>query len=334
MMNRRSKLQLLILLAGITFSGCDRYKYDEGWFPGTPLNLELVNSEYDDYNSALPPDFEGIIPLLFSSNRNSQGGNYDIVKEFIFYQFDRNDGKLSISKYGYPDLMFEPLVNVPGIINTSGNEFGPYIAEFYPEYYDKWNGQYLIMYASDAGGNLDIKFINNFSTDSINLFEEPFDISFLNSSADDVYPCLTDDFNQIYFCSDREGNFDIYRADIDGTDIIEALSDTSAKLINKVTALNSEGNDKCPYIKGKTMVFTSDRPAGFGGFDLYYSIMDQDGNWSSPVNFGEKINSAYDDYRPIIMKDIHFKNDLMIFSSNRPGGRGGFDLYYVGVTKR
>ena len=327
-----------MLLAGITFSGCDRYKYDEGWFPETPLNLELVNSEYDDYNSALPPDFEGIIPLLFSSNRNSLGGNYDIVEEFIFYQFDRHNGKLSISQFnsGYPDLMyyFEPLIIVPGIINTAGNEFGPYIAEFYPEYYDKWNGQYLVMYASNAGGNLDIKFINNFNTDSMNIFEGPFDISFLNSSADDAYPCLTDDFNQVYFCSDRDGNFDLYYADIEGNDIIKSLSDTSYVPVKEVWGLNSEANDKCPYIKGKTMVFASDFSTGYGGFDLYWSTMGENGLWSLPTNFGGKINTEYDEYRPVIIKDHYFKNDLMIFSSNRPGGKGGFDLYYVGVTKR
>jgi hypothetical protein len=29
-----------------------------------------------------------------------------------------------------------------------------------------------------------------------------------------------------------------------------------------------------------------------------------------------------------------FINDLMIFSSNRPGGKGGFDLYYAGIPRR
>jgi len=33
------------------------------------------------------------------------------------------------------------------------------------------------------------------------------------------------------------------------------------------------------------MVFASDRAGGFGGFDLYYSRL-QNGKWSAPVNFG------------------------------------------------
>jgi hypothetical protein len=79
------------------------------------------------------------------------------------------------------------------------------------------------------------------------------------------------------------------------------------------------------------MVFASNRPGGSGVFDLYYSIL-RDGEWSSPVNLGEPINSASDEYRPILGGHIDFNNRYMMFSSNRPGGKGGFDLYYTGVT--
>ncbi len=79
--------------------------------------------------------------------------------------------------------------------------------------------------------------------------------------------------------------------------------------------------------------FTSDRPGGFGGFDLYYSVY-KDGKWSVPVNLGSKINSAYDEYRPIIKYVDGFSSSFLVFSSNRPGGKGGFDLYYAGVDAR
>jgi hypothetical protein len=59
-----------------------------------------------------------------------------------------------------------------------------------------------------------------------------------------------------------------------------------------------------------------------------------DGKWTKPVNFGPSINTSYDEYRPVIKTVTGFTNDFLIFSSNRPGGKGGFDLYYVGVTKR
>ncbi|WP_075350432.1 PD40 domain-containing protein [Algoriphagus marinus] len=78
--------------------------------------------------------------------------------------------------------------------------------------------------------------------------------------------------------------------------------------------------------------FASDRPGGLGGFDLYYSFKTASG-WSDPVNFGPSINSAQDEYRPVVSDHPDFSNRLMIFSSNRPGGLGGFDLYYVGILK-
>ena len=65
------------------------------------------------------------------------------------------------------------------------------------------------------------------------------------------------------------------------------------------------------------MVFTSNRPGGFGGYDLYYSVF-KNGKWSSPVNFGPRINTASDEYRPLIGYHPDFTNIYMIFSSDRP----------------
>jgi hypothetical protein len=51
---------------------------------------------------------------------------------------------------------------------------------------------------------------------------------------------------------------------------------------------------------------------------------------------GEDINTEYDEYRPVVVstKEEGFLNDLMVYSSDRPGGKGGFDLYYVGIPRR
>ena len=92
--------------------------------------------------------------------------------------------------------------------------------------------------------------------------------------------------------------------------------------------LSSDFNDKCPFIFEDIMVFTSDREGGYGGFDLYYSLR-VGGAWTAPVNFGPRINTEYDEYRPILFHFMAIQTNLMIFSSNRPGGQGGFDLYMV-----
>ncbi|WP_353718433.1 hypothetical protein [Dyadobacter sp. 676] len=70
-----------------------------------------------------------------------------------------------------------------------------------------------------------------------------------------------------------------------------------------------------------------------GGEDIYYSEY-KNGKWSQPVNAGPRINSAYKEYRPILPDLSNFSYHLMLFSSNRPGGKGGYDLYMTGLKER
>ncbi|MCK4750695.1 MAG: PD40 domain-containing protein, partial [Bacteroidales bacterium] len=144
------------------------------------------------------------------------------------------------------------------------------------------------------------------------------------------------DFTQIFFCSDREGGvFNIFYVDVDYVDdeIVALLSDTEPHEAVRDGILSTPYEDKCPFIFENTLVFTSNRPGGYGGFDLYYSKLEA-GQWSAPVNFGPVINSSHDDYRPILFEEeVDTDRDMMVFSSNRPGGKGGFDLYFVGVME-
>ena len=107
------------------------------------------------------------------------------------------------------------------------------------------------------------------------------------------------------------------------------LTSANSVPIFKESVLSSNSNDKCPSINGNIIVFASDRDGGYGGYDLYYSQFINN-QWSTPVNFGDKINSSSDEYRPITFSFFNYF-DLMIFSSNRPGGKGGFDLYCVKI---
>jgi len=49
----------------------------------------------------------------------------------------------------------------------------------------------------------------------------------------------------------------------------------------------------------------------------------QFGPWSAPVNLGQTVNTAFDDQHPTLSKD----GLSLIFSSTRPGGLGGIDLW-------
>ena len=78
---------------------------------------------------------------------------------------------------------------------------------------------------------------------------------------------------------------------------------------------------------GDTLVFSSDRPGGFGETDLYYSIR-TNGKWGIPVNLGPKINSSGKE-EFAFLTDHHFNGQFLIFSSKGRFGNGGFDLYYT-----
>jgi hypothetical protein len=331
----KTLLVLLIVFPTIMMMCPRPYKYDSGTFSPTPQNLESFNSAYDDYNSSSPTIWERG-PLCFSSNRNSKGGQFDIVYMLIETVFDRTNGQITVDEYthnwsGEIELN-AGLADAVTKINSDSSELGPFLLPMGLYYSDpvEYN-QYVFLYSTGLSGNLDIKFTENVTSAS---YSESQDVVYLNSDKDDAYPSVNKDYSAIYFCSNRGGNFDIYKADINKNyGIVFELSDPTQKTITKMDVLSSGSEDKCPFVIGNLIVFTSNRQGGYGGYDLYYSKF-SDGQWSDPVNFGDKINTEFNEYRPIVKAMIPgFKNDLMIFSSDRPGGKGGYDLYYVGIDR-
>lgn len=73
----------------------------------------------------------------------------------------------------------------------------------------------------------------------------------------------------------------------------------------------------------KTMIFSSDRPGGFGGLDLYISKLDMEGEWGKPVNMGPEINTPFNDDRPFLIKD----GTTLFFASQGHYNMGGYDIF-------
>ncbi len=79
---------------------------------------------------------------------------------------------------------------------------------------------------------------------------------------------------------------------------------------------------------GTKMYFASDRPGGYGQFDIWYSELIGD-EWTLPVNAGPLINSPANELYPKI------RNHRLFFSSDRRDiGYGGLDLYYVSLLSK
>ncbi len=337
----KSRSFLIPLILGLVLTACPYhgYKYNTGFLPTTPVNLEDFNTEYDDYNLSAPTINE-LFPLFFSSNRNSQGNEYDIVLEFIEIRFDKDNGDLYAGKqvndwyYPYDKSLLNELIE---IINTPDNEFGPEVTllEYQIDPYDITEpDHYLALWATDGNGSLDIMVSHNYHWRDTFSFTDPVEVKYLNTTGNDAYPTVDLMNNQVFYCSDIDENFDIYCCTLEMQMFITvSLTDTTLNPdVQLCETLSSPSNDKCPSITENVMVFASDRPGGQGGYDLWYSVK-EDSVWSAPDNFGPQVNTEYDEYRPIIKSMNEFQHDLLMFSSNRPGGKGGFDLYFVGVEQ-
>lgn len=72
---------------------------------------------------------------------------------------------------------------------------------------------------------------------------------------------------------------------------------------------------------GDILFFTSDRPDGYGGKDIYYSML-TNGSWSKPKNAGPNINTSGDERYPFIHTD-----GTLYFSSTGWPGYGGMDIF-------
>ncbi len=341
-MNRKfiliiAMISLLVSCNGWLFRGIfsGPGKIETPIFDSIPVNFSDLNSEYDDYNSAYPPGLWGFDKeISFSTNRLSEGGNFDFISYFVSIWYNYNEETLyEIRVSPVHESYFRLSFNW---INSEFDELGPY---YWKVIYPPGNRQrlYSFMYSDNSSGNDDIKckvfdrYQSPTNGEWNNTISEVNGLERINTEFNESYPSIRE--NELYFTSDRSGDYDIYLGYILNDNVLETFNIGLSDEVTLLNRLSGPADDKCPFVLGDIMVYTSNRESGYGGFDLYYSILSYDG-WSSPINFGEDINTEFDEYRPIIIPtDDHSGNNLMIFSSNRPGGKGGFDLYYVGVSK-
>lgn len=319
---------LSIIVISTSFTDCKKtdnpIKYPKGTFPDSVINIADINSPYDDYNTALY-QINKTMPIVFSSNRKSSGGQFDLEQGSLSISFDQTNGAFVFGSKMTTDEFLNKLI---GKAVTTGNDFGPY------RLFSTVDGfEYLLLASANSAGNLDLFYLKNqpVSGSIIPEITGPLPIRLMNTASDDAYICFNSGQDTAYYSSNKDGNFDIFSITRPTDKSLSAWFDLNYALPVRVDSIDSPGEDKCPFILKKIMVFASNRPGGLGGYDLYYSVF-KSGKWSSPVNMGPRINTAYDEYRPVIGSYPEFTNDFLMYSSNRPGGKGGFDLYFTGFA--
>lgn len=135
-------------------------------------------------------------------------------------------------------------------------------------------------------------------------------------------PTLSSDGNMLIFASARADSkkIDLYfsKKNSDGN---------WSKAENIGPTINTNGSEKTPFLHSDshTLYFSSDGNRGVGGFDIYYSKLDDNGKWSKPKNIGYPINSEEDEYGFFVSLDGH----LGYYASSKFAsiGKGGIDVF-------
>ncbi len=152
----------------------------------------------------------------------------------------------------------------------------------------------------------------------------------INTAAFEQGPAISKDGLSLYFHSQRPGGFggfDIYVAQR------PSVNDAWGTPQNLGPNINTSSGEFAPAfsLDGHRLYFQSNRPGGFGGQDIYVSRRHNkrdDFGWQPPENLGSGVNTAAQELQPVApFEDNETGVITLYFTSNRPGGLGGDDIY-------
>lgn len=262
-------------------------------------NLKTLNTAKSDiFNQVYGPDY-----FLFSSDRDeSEGRNYYAWTGHKFYDIFQS---MNQEVNHFDDFLVNTdLHESDGSYDAIKELFVFTRCEAVDEEYDVYC---KLMFARK---------------DQEGVWSEPVPMPFVVSEVNFMHPFVTPDGNRVYFASDIDKNargYDLFYTDWQGDQWGEP------EILN-VSDINTESNELYPSVYNDTLYFSSDRP-GMGGLDIYKTYMVND-QYVYAQNMLPPINSSYDDFK--FLPFVPNRSDVIntaYFSSNRPGGAGGDDLY-------
>ena len=184
------------------------------------------------------------------------------------------------------------------------------------------NGERMLLYRDDKYGNGDIfeSLLTGREWSNPIPLPEPINSPHIETSAS-----ISPDGKTLYFVSNRpngQGDLDIWYS----TKNQQGKWEKAKNLGNTV---NTPEKEEGVFIHpdGKTLYFSSKGLGGAGGYDIFYTRL-ENGVWTKPQNLGEGINSANDDVYFV----MEANGKVGYYSSERKDGMGEKDIFRVTFT--
>ena len=234
--------------------------------------------------------------------------------------------QIQICKNSEEQLSKGTIANITNIgppINTAASEYAPllpgnekFMVFTYMGPKSKGGKQKFPGKPDEKGTYFEDVFIS-YKQDSTGLWGAPVPIDALNTTGNDAPLFISQDGQKLYiFRNVALGSGDIF---------VSFLKGTQWSVPEKVKGINSsywEGSI-CFSPDEKTVYFSSERPGGVGGRDIWFGQRLPDGSYGAVKNLGPVINTPFDEDAPFITAD----GKTMFFSSNGHNSTGGYDIF-------
>ncbi|MEO5569688.1 MAG: OmpA family protein [Bacteroidia bacterium] len=259
-----------------------------------------VNTKFPEYTPLISAD-ESL--LFFTSRRDdTYGGDVDqrdqLFFEDIYFSSKVND------KWTTPKNLGPP-------VNTWSHDAAAGLSP---------DGHTLIVFKGDknSGDILISKLVKGY-------FTKPEDAGKnINTKFHESAACLSPDGNTLFFVSDKpggKGGRDIYKSKWNDVKKEWIQAENLGDTIN--TPYDEEGVFMHP--DGRTLYFASQGHTSMGGYDIFYTTLNENGAWNIPTNIGYPINTPDDD----VFFVVSASSKHGYYASIRKEGSGEKDLYMI-----
>jgi Tol biopolymer transport system component len=145
----------------------------------------------------------------------------------------------------------------------------------------------------------------------------------VNSPHDELYPSLAGD-GTIYFASEREGPWKIFRA----RRLADGSYGPAERLPEPVNVPGAWNFNPFVTQDGKTLVFTSQRTGGAGKGDIWLAEIGVGNEFQTARNLGPIVNSGEDEFHPSLSPDKR----ALFFVRRGSNTHANADLYWVSTA--